>query len=99
MDNPAKVICKIISVKGTCHAGHREGQEFDLSQNFLVGVSAGDGKALCPAAFNAAYSYWRVLRYGGEFPWEKDKDVGYAACPDPFNPVVMELRREPLAKV
>ncbi|MBP1713402.1 MAG: hypothetical protein H6Q42_1605 [Deltaproteobacteria bacterium] len=38
MDNPAKVTCKIISVKGTCHAGHREGQEFDLSQNFLVGV-------------------------------------------------------------
>jgi uncharacterized repeat protein (TIGR04076 family) len=92
MKNPAKVICKIISVKGTCHAGHQEGQEFDLSQNFLVGV-AGDGKALCPAAFNAAYSYWRVLRYGGEFPWEKDKYVCYAACPDPFNPVVMELRR------
>jgi uncharacterized repeat protein (TIGR04076 family) len=92
MANPEKVLLKIISVKGTCHAGHREGQEFDLSGNFLVGLSA-DGKALCPAAFHAAYSYWRVLRYGGEFPWEKDKNVGYAACPDPFNPVVMELRK------
>ena len=75
MADPAKVICKIISVKGTCHAGHREGQEFDLSKNFLVGLS-GDGKALCPAAFNAAYSYWRVLRYGGVAPRGCMRDGG-----------------------
>ncbi|HXX36283.1 MAG TPA: TIGR04076 family protein [Thermodesulfobacteriota bacterium] len=92
MVNPAKVFLKIISVKGTCVAAHQVGQEFDLNGVFEVGISA-DGKALCPVAFHAAFPYWRALRYGGEFPWEKDKDVAHVACPDPFNPVVMELRR------
>ncbi len=92
MDNPEKVILKIISVKGTCDAAHREGQEFDLSGVFNVGTSP-DGKAICPSAFNAAYPYWRTLRFGGGFPWEKDKDRVHVACPDPFNPVIMELRR------
>ena len=92
MVNPAKVLLKIISVKGTCAAAHQAGQEFELSSEFKVGISK-DGKALCPSAFYAAFPYWRTLRFGGEFPWEKDKDVTYVACPDPFNPVVMELRR------
>lgn len=92
MVNPAKVLLKIISVKGTCTAAHQVGQEFDLNSEFKVGIS-NDGKALCPVAFYAAFPYWRTLRYGGEFPWEKDKDVAHVACPDPFNPVVMELRR------
>ncbi len=92
MDNPAKVLLTITSVKGTCAAAHREGQQFDLSGEFKVGISK-DGKALCPSAFYAAFPYWRTLRFGGVFPWEKDKDVTHVACPDPFNPVVMELRR------
>ena len=92
MANPAKVILKIVSVKGTCAAGHREGQEFDLSKDFLVGVS-GSPQVLCPSTFHSLFPYWRVLRHGGEFPWEKDRDAANIACPDPFNPVVMELRR------
>jgi uncharacterized repeat protein (TIGR04076 family) len=92
MANPEKVVLKILSVKGTCDAGLREGQEFDLSNEFSLGISK-DGKTLCPSAFYAAYPFWRVLRFGGEFPWEKNKDLGHVACPDPFNPVIMELRR------
>lgn len=92
MANPEKVILKILSVKGTCAAGHREGQEFDLSQDFIVGRSAGP-HTLCPSAFYAVFPSWRVLRHGGEFPWEEDKEQTRIACPDPFNPVVMELRR------
>jgi uncharacterized repeat protein (TIGR04076 family) len=93
MANPAKVILKIVSVKGTCAAGHREGQEFDLSKDFCMGVSGNPG-TICPSAFNAAFPSWRVLRFGGEFPWEEDKDKTTIACPDALNPVVMELRRE-----
>jgi len=90
--NPEKVILKIVSVKGTCAAGHYAGQEFDLSKDFLLGVS-GDPRALCPSAFHAIFPSWRVLRHGGAFPWEEDRDKTTIACPDPFNPVVMELRR------
>ena len=92
MAKQEKVILKIVSVKGTCSAGHREGQEFDLSSEFTVGLSK-DGRALCPSAFYAAFPYWRVLRFKGELPWEENKDLAHVACPDPFNPVMMELRR------
>jgi uncharacterized repeat protein (TIGR04076 family) len=44
-------------------------------------------------AFGALLPIQRVLRYGGEFPWEKDKDVTLVACPDVENPVVFKLRR------
>ncbi len=92
MAGPFKVVLKIASVKGTCAAGHKVGQEFDLSRDFVLGYS-GDAKAICPSAFNAAFTNWRVLRFGGELPWEEDKDTAHVACPDPFNPVIMELRR------
>ena len=92
MGNPERVILRIISVKGTCAAKHREGQEFDLSKDFSLGYS-GDSGVLCPSAFYATYPSWRVLRHGGEFPWEEDKDKTYVACPDPMNPVLIELRR------
>ena len=92
MANPGKVILKIVSVKGTCAAGHFVGQEFDLSQDFILGLS-GDPRAICPSAFHAVFPSWRVLRHGGEYPWEEDRDKTTIACPDPFNPVMMELRR------
>ena len=65
MADPSKVILKIISVKGTCAAGHKVGEEFDLSKDFALGYS-GSGKALCPSAFYAAFPNWRILRFGGE---------------------------------
>jgi uncharacterized repeat protein (TIGR04076 family) len=92
MANPEKVILRVVSVKGTCAAKHYVGQEFDLSKDFVLGQS-GDSRALCPSAFYAIFPSWRVLRHGGEYPWEEDKDKTTIACPDSINPVVMELRR------
>ena len=92
MANPAKVIVKIVSVKGECAAKHYVGQEFDLSQDFTLGMS-GNPRTFCPGAFYAIFPSWRVLRHVGELPWEEDKDKAHIACPDPFNPVVMELQR------
>jgi len=40
MSEPSKVILKITSVKGTCAAGHKVGDEFDLSQDFTLGYSS-----------------------------------------------------------
>ena len=92
MANPEKVIAKIVSVKGSCVAKHQEGQEFDLSQDFVLGMSGKPG-VLCPSAFFAIFPAWRVLRHGGVLPWEEDQDKAHIACPDPLNPVVIELRR------
>ena len=92
MSDSMKVVLTVTSVQGTCIAGHRVGDEFDLSRDFVLGYSGG-GKAICPAAFYAAYPHWRVLRFGGALPSEEDKDTAHVACPDPFNPLTMELRR------
>ena len=92
MTHPAKVVLKVTSVQGTCVAGLKVGDAFDLSEDFTLGYS-GRGKTLCPAAFYAAYPHWRILRFGGELPWEADKDTAHVACPDPLNPLIMELKR------
>jgi uncharacterized repeat protein (TIGR04076 family) len=92
MANLPRVVLKIVSVKGTCNAGHKVGQEFDLSKEFTLGYRE-DGKALCPSAFHAVFAAWRVLRFGGEMPWEENKDLAHVACPDPVNPLIMELKR------
>jgi len=91
-NNPCKVVLKIVSVRGTCVAGHEPGQEFDLGDGLVLGYSGGE-KTLCPSAFSAVFPGYRVLRHGGVHFWEADEDVLTIPCPDPFNPVVMELRR------
>ena len=92
MSKPAKVVLRIVSVQGTCNAGHKVGQEFDLSKEFTLGYRE-DGKALSLRPFHAVFPSWRVLRFGGELPWEENKDLAHVACPDPVNPLIMELRR------
>lgn len=92
MKEPAKVVMKIISVKGTCDAKHQVGQEFDLSGDITIGYS-GKPNTLCQSLFYSSYPSFRTLKFGGSVPWEEDPDTIHVACPDPFNPVVVQLRR------
>ena len=80
-----EVIAKIISQTGTCAAGHK------VSDEFVIGEKTKSG--MCSFAFTAVFPFALVLMFGGSFPWEKDKDKTTVACPDPGNPVVIELRR------
>lgn len=82
-----KVIAKIISQNGICAAGHKAGDEFPISDTTPAGM--------CSWAFYALFPFASVLQLGGSFPWEDDQDKSVAACPDPANPVVFELRRVP----
>lgn len=80
-----KVRVKVISQKGTCEAGHKVGDEW------VIGEKTPQG--LCIFAFGSLLTALMPLMFDGSFPWEKDPDVTTAACPDPDNPVVFELRR------
>ena len=82
------VIARVISQKGTCEAGHRVGDEFIIGQKAPPGI--------CSWAFYTLFPFAEVLQFGGSFPWEKDPKKAYIACPDPANPVVFELRHDPL---
>jgi uncharacterized repeat protein (TIGR04076 family) len=79
------VIAKVISQKGTCEAQHKVGDEFVMGEKTPLN--------LCSWAFYSLFPCAAVLRFGGSFPWEKDKDKAIVACPDSGNPVVFELRR------
>lgn len=82
------VVAKVISQRGTCEAGHRVGDEFVIGQKAPLGI--------CSWAFYTLFPFAEVLQFGGSFPWEKDSNKATIACPDPENPVIFELRREPL---
>jgi uncharacterized repeat protein (TIGR04076 family) len=92
LEMASKVIMEVISAKGVCEAGHEAGETFDLGGDIQLSYTNKKG-AICPALFYAIYPNLRVLRFGGSLPWEEDKDVAHVACPDPFNPVVVRLRR------
>jgi uncharacterized repeat protein (TIGR04076 family) len=79
------VIAKVISQKGTCEAQHKVGDEFVIGEQ--------TPPHLCSWAFYSLFPCAQVLRFGGSFPWEKDRNKAIVACPDPANPVVFELRR------
>ena len=94
MKKPAKVILKILSVQGNCETKHFPGQEFDLSGDVTLSTTGKPG-TLCPALYYAIHPNLRTLRFGGSLLWEKDPNVAQVACPDPLNPVTVELRRIP----
>jgi uncharacterized repeat protein (TIGR04076 family) len=85
MENWYQVKLKVISQKGQCEAGHKVGDEYTLGDTLPAGM--------CSWAFFTLFPFASALQAGGAFPWEKDKDATTAACPDPTNPVVFELRR------
>jgi len=82
------VIAKVISQRGTCEAGHRVGDEFVIGQKTPPG--------LCSWAFYTLFPFAEALQFGGSFPWEENPNKATVACPDPANPVIFELRHEPL---
>jgi uncharacterized repeat protein (TIGR04076 family) len=81
-----KMTLEIVSQKGFCGAGHEVGQKFDLSGSTPEG--------LCQSALHSAYPTIFALRWGADFPWEKEKGVAHIACPDADNPLVMKITRE-----
>jgi uncharacterized repeat protein (TIGR04076 family) len=81
-----KIKIKVISQKGSCAAGHKVGDEWVIPAGKTP-------EGICLPAFALLYPSIRTLTYGGEFPWETDKDATTACCSDAVNPVVFEIKR------
>ena len=80
-----EVSLSVVSQKGTCAHEHKVGDQWVIERKIPEDI--------CPFAWNALFPRAQVLMFGGTFPWADDPDVAVAACPDPNNPVVFELRR------
>ena len=77
---------KVISQKGTCHAGHKVGDEW------VIGSKTPEG--ICMGAFHTIYPTLFSMIIGAPM-WGPDPGVIKLACADSDNPVVFELRRLP----
>jgi len=81
-----KLVGKILKIKGHCNAGHKVGDEFELSVH-----KAGN---LCGFFYSSIFPYIMMLQFGGGFPSEwGDPDVVVLECMDRANAVVIELKR------
>ena len=81
-----RVLGAIKGVKGHCHAGHKVGDELELSCH--------DTGGLCGFLYHDAFPYIIMLQFGGGFPPEwGNPDVVELDCMDKSNTVTIELKR------
>ena len=90
---PYKLVGTILSVKGNCTAGHKVGEKIELTLWDPKKDATRRAPALCAFFYNMIFPYLGVLQFGGEFPWEEDKDSFQISCPDSINQVTIEIKR------
>jgi uncharacterized repeat protein (TIGR04076 family) len=73
-------------IQGKCGFGYKVGDKVYFKGPKTKGN-------MCASALMATLPRIFAMRFGAEFPWTKDKDVDYATCPDPENPVTFKIRR------
>ncbi|MBI4284385.1 MAG: TIGR04076 family protein [Chloroflexi bacterium] len=82
------VIAEVIAQKGTCSAGHKVGDRYEIGHHTPAG--------LCCYAFDGIWPVACALTAGGHFSWQKEPDViSDFACPDAENTVYFKLTRVP----
>ena len=70
---------------GACEL-FRDGQEFIVEN---LGMPEG----FCTSAWVSIYSNVRLLGFGGNLPWFKEKGVAVNCCIDGLRPVIFKLER------
>ncbi len=80
-----EISVKSITQDKACSLGHQVGD------TWLVKSLTPEG--MCLGSFNALLPALRVFRSGGEFNFDKDRDITHVSCPDPHVQVVWELKR------
>ncbi len=79
-----KVVATVTGVKGSCSAGHAEGDSFKISCHNPAG--------LCGWFYHDIFPNLETFQFGGALPWWEG-DVISLQCPDPHNRVTITLER------
>ncbi len=79
-----EMTAEITSVKGSCGAGHQQGDKIRLS--------CWNPGGLCGYFYHDIFPYLSAFQFGGEIPWAKDGELTLE-CPDRHNLVTMILRK------
>jgi uncharacterized repeat protein (TIGR04076 family) len=81
-----RVVATVKEAKGHCNAGHKVGDQIELS-----GHNTGN---MCGFFYHDLFPYVIMLQFGGGFPPEwGNPDVVEMSCMDKMNAVTIELRR------
>jgi uncharacterized repeat protein (TIGR04076 family) len=80
----SKFIATITGLKGTCHANHNLGQQFELN--------CYDPGGLCGFFYHDIFPYLSVMQFDGKYPWW-NKDTIEVECPDRYNTVSLRIER------
>ena len=98
MKGNIRLIAKITGIKGSCRAGHKVGEEFDVhlyKEGEWRTEKRRNSRApeMCCHLYHSLFPYINALQYDGQFPWAEDKDLFRMNCPDPIHCVSVEIRR------
>jgi len=79
-----RVRATITGVKGTCSAGHRVGDSFEISCH--------DPGGLCGFFYHDLFPALTTFQFGGSLPWWEGDTID-VQCPDSHNLVTLKLER------
>ena len=78
-----KIKAEVIGLKGQCNAGHKVGDQFD--------VSCWNTGGMCGFLYHAIFPTLQVMQFDGSYPWGTDEAV--VNCPDSYNLLTIKLWR------
>lgn len=81
-----KIEARITGLKGTCAAGHRVGETFE--------ISCYDAGGLCGFCYHHIFPDLSTFQFGGSLPWWEGETIELA-CPDIYNLLTLTLERVP----
>ncbi len=75
-----------VGALGACEV-YRDGQVFTVEDDGRM------PEGFCTSAWNDIFPSVRVLAFGGNAPWYKEKGVAVECCTDGLRPVIFKLER------
>jgi uncharacterized repeat protein (TIGR04076 family) len=78
-----KLKAEVVGLKGQCNAGHKSGDQFD--------VSCYNTGGMCGFLYNSIFPTLNVMQFDGSYPWGTDEAV--LNCPDSFNLLTVKIWR------
>jgi len=79
-------IAKVESIKGSCSAGHKVGDVFEINTHKTGGI--------CGWCYHDLFPTLMTLSMGGAIPWRENQKEFTYQCPDRYNDVKFIIKRK-----
>ena len=79
-------VAKVESMKGTCSAGHKVGDTFEINTHKTGGI--------CGWCYHDLFPTLMTLGMGGTIPWRPNRDEFTYVCPDRSVDVTFKITKK-----